>query len=189
VTAGTPSPSDAELVLLALAGQQAAYRELLDRYRAAVFRLVRAHISHETDSLDVTQDTFISAFSALDDFDLTRPFRPWLFRIALNKCRDWGRRRSVRRFLAFAFPLEAADSVADAAPDAEAIVSDSQALAEVQGAIARLPQSLKSPLILHCIDGLSQAETADILGISAKAVEVKIHRARAALTDMLRGRR
>ena len=90
--------SDGELAALALAGRQAAYRELLGRHREPVFRLVRGSIGDSDAALDVTQEAFIAAFSALKSYDGTRPFKTWVSRIAINKCRDWARRRAVRRF-------------------------------------------------------------------------------------------
>jgi RNA polymerase sigma factor (sigma-70 family) len=93
----------------------------------------------------------------------------------------------VRRFLAFAAPLSDAEQVADSAAPADAMLADRQALAITMRAIANLPASLKEPLVLRTIDELSQAETAQILGISEKAVEMRVYRARQKLEKMLRG--
>ena len=179
--------TDAELVRLAHAGRQSAYRELMARHRDAVFRLARSYAGDADDALDLTQETFIAAFAALDRYDVRRPFRPWLLRIALNKCRDWSRRRAVRRFFAFAAPLEEARAIPDPAADPEARASDARELARVSAAIAKLPAGLKEPLILTAIEGLSQAEAAAILRLSEKAIEVRIYRARRKLEQLLRG--
>ena len=103
--------SDGELAALALAGRQDAYRELLARHRESVFRLVRASVGDPHEALDITQETFIAAFSALGRYDHERPFLAWLKHIALNKCRDWARRRKVRAFFTRAMPLEMAFDV------------------------------------------------------------------------------
>lgn len=173
--------SDGELAALALAGRQAAYRELLGRHREPVFRLVRGSIGDGDAALDVTQETFIAAFAALKSYDGTRSFKTWLSRIAINKCRDWARRRAVRRFFSFALPLEAAATVADESIPADRQLADRIELARVRGAITKLPPAIREPLILHAIEGLTQAETAEILGISEKAVETRIYRARKTL--------
>jgi RNA polymerase sigma-70 factor (ECF subfamily) len=181
---------DAELAGLARAGRQSAYRELMARHRDAVFRLARSYAGDADDALDLTQEAFIAAFAALDRYDGERPFRPWLLRITLNKCRDWSRRRAVRRFFAFAAPLDDARAVADTAADPEAQTGDARELARVSAAIAKLPASLKEPLILTAIDGLSQAEAAATLGLSEKAIEVRVYRARKKLSEDLElGRR
>jgi RNA polymerase sigma factor (sigma-70 family) len=177
---------DAELAALALAGQQSAYGELMRRHRDAVFRLARGHAGDATEALDITQETFISAFAALGRYDGARPFRLWIARIAVNKCRDWARRRAVRRFFTFARPIEEAGAVADGMPTPEEAVQSRAELAHIHAAIAALPGNLKDVLVLRAIEGMSQAEAAQILGISEKAVETRLYRARNKLAEGLR---
>ncbi|WP_067732405.1 RNA polymerase sigma factor [Novosphingobium naphthalenivorans] len=182
-----PETGDATLVAQALAGRQTGYSGLMQRHREAVFRLVRNHLPDEADALDVTQECFVSAFAALHRYDPARPFRGWLLRIALNKCRDWARRRAVRAFFTFARPLDDALNLADSAPDPERALSGSEEAARLRTAIAALPAQLKAPLLLCAIEGLSQDETAEVLEISRKAVETRIYRARQKLSAALEG--
>ncbi len=177
--------SDGELAAFALAGRQAAFSELMRRYREPVFRLVRSHVGDADEALDVVQEAFVAAFASIGRYDGSRPFRHWINRIALNKCRDWGRRRAVRRLFRFALPLEAASEIADTAITGETAIDDARDLAMVTKAIAALSANLKEPFILTVIDGLSQAEAASILNLSEKAVEVRVYRARKALETML----
>lgn len=179
--------SDGELASLALGGRQAAYRELLGRHRVAVFRLVRGSIGDGDAALDVTQEAFIAAFAALKTYDVSRPFKTWVSRIAINKCRDWARRRAVRRFFSFALPIETAVMIADETIPADRQLFDRAELARVSEAITKLPAAIREPLILRTIEGLTQAETAQVLGISEKAVETRLYRARNKLTEVLRG--
>lgn len=177
--------SDAEVVALALSGRQDAYRELLARYRNAIYHLIRASTGDAQEALDLTQDTFIAAFAALGRYDRSRTLLTWLRRIALNKCRDWGRRRRIRTMLWRTKPINAAYDVPDdtIAPDVQA--ADRAELAWVNAAIVRLPPRLRETLILRTIEGLGQAETADVLGISEKAVETRLYRARSRLSALL----
>ncbi|WP_066112275.1 MULTISPECIES: RNA polymerase sigma factor [unclassified Blastomonas] len=177
--------SDAEVVALALAGRQDAYRELLARYREPVYRFIRASTGEAQEALDLTQDTFIAAFAALDRYDRSRPLLTWLRRIALNKCRDWGRRRRLRAMLWRTAPIDTSHDVIDDAIAADVLVADRAELFRVNAAIAQLPARLRETLILRTIEGLGQAETAEVLGISEKAVETRLYRARSKLTDML----
>ena len=179
------SASDGELVALQLGGRDAAARELMKRHREPVYRLVQSLIGDPTEALDVTQETFIAAFAALERFDTSRPFRVWLSRIAINKCRDWARRRAVRKFFTFAAPIEAADAVANEDVAADVLLSDREELARVRSAIAILPTVLKETLLLRTVEGLSEDETAAALSISRKAVETRLYRARQALTAAL----
>lgn len=178
--------SDGQLAALALAGRQRAYGELMQRHRETVYRLVRSHIGDADAALDVTQQCFLAAFSALARYDGTRPFRVWIARIAINKCHDWARRRAVRRLFSLALPIDAASHVVDEGATPEVLLSDRQQLQRTMTAITALPDSLKEPLILCTIEGLSQAETALVLGISEKAVETRVYRARARLEESLR---
>lgn len=184
-----PAPadrSDAELAALALAGEQAGYVELMRRHRDAVFRIARSNSGDDTEALDITQESFIAAFAALGRYDRTRPFRLWIARIAINKCRDWARRRAVRRALAFARPIGEAMAIADTAPTPEEEAQSRVEMMRITTAIADLPGSLREVLVLRAIEGMTQAETAQILAISEKAVETRLYRARNKLSGMLR---
>jgi RNA polymerase sigma-70 factor (ECF subfamily) len=186
VTLDIAGCSDGELAALALGGRQAAYGELMRRHRDSIYRFVRGHIGDADAAVDVTQQAFVAAFAALGRFDGARPFRLWLTRIAINKCRDWARRRAVRRMFAFALPIGAAADMADGAVAPDILLSNREDLQRTLVAIAALPAALKEPLILRTIDGLSQAETAQLLGIGEKAVETRLYRARARLKERLR---
>ncbi len=176
--------SDGELATLSLAGRQLAFAEIMHRYRQPIFRLIRASTGDAEEALDLTQESFISAHKALARYDPERSMRAWLSIIAINKCRDWGRKRRVRRFLTFGVPLDVeADRIADDRVAIDDAAADRQELARVAKAIAALRPNLRETLVLRTIEGLSQSETATILGISEKAVETRLYRARAQLEE------
>ncbi|WP_447952724.1 RNA polymerase sigma factor [Sphingopyxis chilensis] len=177
--------SDRDLVALARASQQLAYRELLRRYKAPVFRLIRSNIGDPDEAMDLTQETFVAGFAALGRYDPDRPFRIWIARIALNKCRDWARRRTVRSFFARALPLESAHDVAGDGPAPDAEAADRAELARVRAAMSRLAPNLREVLVLRGVEELTQAETAELLQISEKTVETRLYRARAKLKTFL----
>lgn len=179
--------SDGELAALALGGEERAYREFLRRYREPVYRLIRNTIRDGEEALDVTQECFVSAFAALKRYDRERPFRLWISRIALNKCRDWARRRAVRTFFTRAAPLDDAFGLAsdDASPEIEA--GDRAEMRRVSAAIGKLPAKLREALVLRAVEGLSQAEAADALGVTEKTVETRLYRARAELKHLIAG--
>ena len=109
--------------------------------------------------------------------------RAWLSRIAINKARDWRHRRAVRRLISAVLPISDAGQIADDTPSAQTVASDRQEFADVAAAIAALPTSLRETLVLRTIEGLSQAEVADTLGVSEKAVEARLARARRKLAE------
>lgn len=179
--------SEAELAALSIAGRNGAFAEIMRRHGEAIFRLVRVCVGEADEALDLFQETFVAAHKAMSRYDGDRSMRAWLSTIAINKCRDWGRKRTVRRFLSFAAPIGAeAEAVVDTQVAIDEAAGDRQELARVTRAIADLPTNLKEPLVLRTIEGLSQAETAAVLSISEKAVETRLYRARAKLLERLR---
>lgn len=178
--------SDGELATLALGHGSGAFPVLMRRHETRIFRVLRSHVGNTDEALDLVQETFVAAWLALKTYDPARPFGTWLTRIAINKARDWGRRRAVRRFFTFAAPLEGdVLEIADSGIGADVTTADRQHLAAVARAIAQLPAQLKEPLILCAVEGLSQAEVAMVLGISEKAIETRIRRARARLSQIM----
>lgn len=179
---------DGDLAVLAHAGGEAAFAALMQRHRARVYRLILNNVADADEALDLVQETFLSAHRALGRYDPARPMAAWLAAIALNKCRDWGRRRVLRRFLWSARPIEdVAEVVGDpqAAPDEAAATR--QYLHRLRRAIADLPATLREPLVLCAIEEVPQAEAAAILGITVKAVETRVRRARLRLGEVLGG--
>lgn len=177
--------SDGELADLTLAGRERAFAEIMRRHRDAVYRIANANVHDADEALNLTQETFVSAYRALRHYDAERPMRGWLARIALNKTRDWARRRAVRRLFSFALPHDAAESLADTRPLPDAETFAHQELERVRSAISDLPSSLREPLVLHAIEGMSQAQVAAVLNVTEKAVETRLRRARISLNSAL----
>ncbi|MBY8829699.1 RNA polymerase sigma factor [Hephaestia mangrovi] len=172
---------DRRLAVLARDGDEAAFAEIMRRHRAAIYRLVAICSGDVEEALDLTQDSFVAAYRNLARYDSARPLRPWLSAIALNRCRDWRRRRRVRALLAWGDAV--ATTVPDDRPDPETVAGDRAALDALRREIAQLPAKLRDVLMLRTIEGLSQAETAEALGITVKAVETRLSRARARLAE------
>jgi RNA polymerase sigma factor (sigma-70 family) len=185
VSLDLPACSDGELAALTLSGRQAAFGEIMHRHQNPIYRLVRGLVGNAEEALDLTQDCFVSAFSHLRKYDGDRPMRAWLSRIAINKCRDWRRRQRVRRFFSFGAPAAEVEKVADDGPSAHASAAAKIELERLTVAIGALPASLQEVLLLRTVEGLSQAEAATALSISGKAVETRLYRARARLTEIL----
>ena len=185
MTGAEPEP-DSELVRRARAGEQRAFSQLMARHKHWVYRFVRRYVGDADEAYDVTQDAFVAAMANLHRYDAARPFDAWLRRIALNKCRDRARREAVRR----AFGLsrrgpEETEQVADTAAGADQSLAAGAALKALDAAIAALPAALRDPLVLTALEGLSQKEAGEVLGLSAKAVEVRVYRAKRQLAELL----
>lgn len=179
--------TDAELAAFAKTGSQLAYREFLRRYKSPIYRLIVHHIGDADEALDLTQEAFVAGFAAIGRYDGERSFRTWMGRIALNKCRDWARRRKVRAFFAAALPIDKALDVASPLPLPDEEAGDRREAQRVRDAMAQLPANLREVLVLRAIDELSQTETAEILNVSEKTVETRLYRARLRLKETLGG--
>lgn len=180
-------PDDGALAALSLAGDQRAFAEIVRRHKQLLYRIIVRLVGQEDDALDLVQESFVAAHGALRRYDPDRPMRAWLSRIAINKARDWRRRERVRAAFRFALPLQEAPEIVDERVSVEAETAHKRELADVQRRIARLPRALREVLVLRTIDDLSQGEVADILGISGKAVETRLYRARRRLAEPPRG--
>lgn len=172
--------SDEALAKLAKAGDKRAFDAIIHRYKDPLHRLVRRYVGNSDDAYDILQQTFLAAWMSLNRYDTNRPLLPWLRTIALNKCRDYSRRLSVRRMFLTLFASQTATEAMPTASDAE-----EDRLNQLDQAIAALPPFYKEPLLLTAVSGLSHQEAADTLKTTAKAIEMRLRRARQQLAKAL----
>ncbi len=155
----------------ARAGDEAAYRWLLGRYRARVVRLAAHVLRREGEAEDVAQETFLKAFRRLPSFRGEGRFSAWLFGIAVRLCLD--RRRSAR--WAREVPEDATPPPASPIPSAEA--ADTRLLVETL--LDRLSPPMRAALVLREMEGLEYDEIAATLGVPVGTVRSRLHAARA----------
>lgn len=187
MTGDPAGKTDADLLSEALAGGKGAFTLFIRRHQETLYRFVRRYVGDSHEAHDLVQETFVSAWEAMGRFDRARPADAWLRRIALNKCRDWSRRRAIRQFFYRARNIDALEvaSPATTRNEADALADREDLLSHLDAAIAALPAALKEPLILTALEGHTHRQAAAVLGITAKAVETRIHRARQMLAQAL----
>jgi len=178
-------PQDSVLVRRILEGEDVAFTQLMRRHKKWLYRFISRYVGHGDDAFDLLQETFVAAWAALERYDADRPFQAWLRQIALNKCRDWSRRTAVRSIV-----QRATSELAHLASRArwanpEAMIETGDALQRLDAAIASLPIHLREPLVLTVLENLSHRETAQLLGISEKAVETRVYRAKRQLSRLI----
>lgn len=176
-------PTDEALAERARSGDRRAFERLVTRFKAPLYRFIGRYVGGSDDAYDVLQDTFISAWGGLKRYDPARPFAPWLRTIALNRCRDFGRRQATRRILHELFAREPREVSRDPAPASS--TWEEERAARLDAAIAGLPAKYKEPLLLTTVEGLSHQDTAALLHLTPKAVEMRLYRARRILTEQL----
>jgi len=192
---GIASTSEAELLEALSAGDPVAYRQLVELNSANVYSIALKLLGDEQEAEDVLQETFLSAFEAINRFEGRSTLSTWLYRIAYNASLMRLRKRGQMTTFSLDRPLGAEDVpeglVSHHLVDWSAVPDDqlltAEARQEMDRAIAELPESLRSAFVLRDIQGLSGAETAEILGITVQAVKNRLHRARLRLRDRLSG--
>lgn len=182
-----PETEDRELVARAATGGERAFTWLMRRHKDGLYRFIRRYTGPSDEAYDILQETFAAAWKALARYNPELSLGTWLRSIALNKCRDWSRRRSVRTWLTKGEPLDSPIglALADTGHSPESELAERQRLTRLDAAIAALPAGLKEPLILTQFEDLSQEDAGRLLGMSAKAIEVRVYRARRALAAAL----
>ena len=141
-------------------------------------------MGNSSDAEDAVQEALAAAWFKLASFDQSRPINPWLTRITVNKCRDILRKRRVRQFFEFDGSGDIELRIADTAPDPSEDLQARQTLEVMQREITRLPAKLREPFVLVTFGDNSQAQAAHVLGISEKAVETRVYRARTKLREI-----
>ncbi len=179
--------TDEELVRIAQGGDTRAFDELVRRYRDRVYRLCTKILRHEDDAAEALQDAFLSAYRGLRSFKVESTFSTWLYRIATN-----AGLMKIRKRRANHFSLEQAGSDEDGPlqlPDWSAQPADELLTREtrevMQEGVQRLSEELRAVFVLRDMEGLSNAEVAEVLGLTVAAVKSRLHRARLALRDRL----
>lgn len=183
---------EAERALLARiqAGDKTACAECIEQHSAAVYRLALRLMRNEAEAEDVVQETFVSAFKAIDSFEGHSRLATWLYRIA-NNVALMRLRRVQPVLVAVDEPVREADGretpreLFDWCCLPEQDFETAEARAELEGAIAALPESLRSVFVLRELEGLSTEEAAEALGISVDNVKTRLHRARLRLRERL----
>ncbi|HBQ86641.1 MAG TPA: RNA polymerase subunit sigma-24 [Syntrophomonas sp.] len=180
--------TDENLAALALEGKLSAFEELINRYKNSIFGIVYRIIGQYQEAEDVCQEVFIIVYEKLYQFDPGRKFAPWINRIAINTSISNIRKKKKVITLAFEESMYNQNDVPYSVSyrdDPELMFEEKELEQEINAAIQALPDSYREVIILRYRLDLSNQEIADTLGISRENVEVKIHRARKALRNIL----
>jgi len=170
---------DAALVRRCLRGDAEAVRALVERFQAEVYGLCVRLLGHRHDAEDVSQEVFLRVFRSLRRWDSSRPLRPWVMGIAVNRCRTWVSQRARRPELANYLQ----DTAAAPAPD-----YSTELLAEIRAAVAALRPDYRTVFVLFHEHGHPYDEIALALGRPVGTIKTWLHRARLEVFDHLKRR-
>jgi RNA polymerase sigma-70 factor (ECF subfamily) len=170
--------SDEALMARAAGGDRAAFNALARRHAGSVIALATHILGSRAEAEDVAQDAMLRVWTNAPRWKPVARFRTWLTRIVVNLCLDRKRRTPW-------LPLETAGEITDPAPDAEAQHAATQTEQRMAAAIDKLPPRQRAAIALTYSEGMSNAETADILDTSVSAVETLLSRAKDSLRRAL----
>jgi len=177
--------TDAELLQEYIAGDESAFREIVNRYKNSLYSFLKQFLNQPDLVDDVFQETFLQLFTSRRSFDPSRPLRPWLFTIAANKAKDALRKSQRGNAVPIGTISESEDMSFDemlnalssdtAVPYDE--VERNETAARVNEVIANMPESLREILLLAYFNRFSYKQMADILSIPIGTVKSRLHTA------------
>ena len=184
----TERDADADLMLRVRAGDEAAFRELIERHQRVVIATIHRAIGDAWEAEDLAQRVFIQIYRSASRYQPTAKFTTWMFTIIHNTVLNEHRRRSRHA----AQSLEAAHEAGLELPDARATdpareVAERELQARIQTAIQELPANQRTAVILCRFEGQSYDEIARVLKCTVPAVKSLLHRARETLKEKLQG--
>jgi RNA polymerase sigma-70 factor (ECF subfamily) len=177
--------SDGELLDRSAAGEDGAFREIVNRYKNGLYAFLRNFLN-KTDLIDdVFQETFLQLFTSQESFDRTRPLRPWLYTIAANKAKDALRKMQRTAAITIGTMTQSEDmsfgdmlnilGSEDEKPFED--LEKDETAANVRRVIANMPDNLREILILAYFNKFSYKQLSDILSIPIGTVKSRLHTA------------
>lgn len=172
-----PTWTDEELVARSVAGDHDSFNVLIRRWERPIYALAFRVLGREDDARDICQDTFLRAFRALPGFKGEAKFSSWLYRITLNLCRDWLRRKKRTPVVQAPEGLDIIELAAEQGPveSIEDLVARRQLSAAVAAAMKQLPDEQRTAIVLKEFHGLTFQEIADLQQIPLSTVKTRLY--------------
>lgn len=179
---------EAVLIRQVQAGDQTAFREVFERYQGKVFSIIYGILRNHNDAEDIAQQVFSKAYFSIRSFDFRSSLLTWLYKITVNECYDYLRKKKVRKLVYESdFSEEEARRLAQTEPVRDQRTPVDEAVAQrdlVVRLLARLPQQERSLLLLKEVEGHSVEELSEMTGINENTIKVKLFRARQKLLKL-----
>jgi len=183
--------TDEELVARSRTGDMDSFNQLILRWERPIYALAYRVIGQEEDARDVAQETFLRAFRALPGFKGQAKFSSWIYRIALNLCRDWIRRKRRTPVSQMPEDLDLSELAAErgASESVEDLVARRELSAVVEEVMALLPEEQRTAVILKEYHGMTFQEIADLQGCPLSTVKTRLYQGLSVLRKHLKDRR
>ena len=170
--------TDEELVARSVQGDTESFNELILRWERSIYALAYRTLGREEDARDVCQETFLRAFRGLSAFKGQAKFSSWLYRIALNLCRDAMRRERRTPLVSVSEgidPSELAARQPSPAPSVEDLVAQAELSRHVASAMRRLPEDQRTAIVLKEYHDLTFQEIADLMGCPLSTAKTRLY--------------
>jgi len=176
----------ADLIARARTGNLEAWGDLYREFAAPIFRFCRRSLPAREDAEDATTEIFMKVREKLGQYDSSRPFQAWLYKVAANHCWDMLRRRRIRQDL----ETEGVEEMPLEHPDPSQLdrLLEQRSSQDMREALAKLPSRSRMALVLRYYTEMSYDEIAESLGLRRNFVGVVLLRARHQLREALAGR-
>jgi RNA polymerase sigma-70 factor (ECF subfamily) len=169
--------TDEELVARSRGGDVDSFNQLILRWERPIYALAYRTIGREEDARDLVQETFLRAFRALPGFRGQAKFSSWLYRIALNLCRDWIRRERRTPVVQPPEGVDVLDMAATVEPSEslDDVVARRDTARLVEALMASLPEEQRTAIVLKEYHGLTFQEIADLVGCPLSTVKTRLY--------------
>ena len=172
-------------------GDARAFRELVDRYTPSIYNLAHRLLHDPMEAENVAQETFLRVVVSLDRLRLDVPFKPYLFRIAVNLCRDIGRKKRSLLFTdldaaARDADEDASETIADDAPPLWEQLEEEELRAQLRAAMDSLPANYRAVITLRYVEEFSYEEIAQALNLPLNTARTHLRRAKQRLRASLK---
>ena len=170
---------DFSLIKRFIDGDESTFRLLVHRHQEKIRSIIYLTLNHSDEVDDLAQEVFITVHKNLKNFRFESQFTTWLYRITVNKCKDYLRKKNVRKIFV---PIKEADEKLD-----DTSLTETDDISKlVMEAITKLPSKLRIPLLLKDIEGFSYQEIAETINCEMGTVKSRIFRAREGLKKILK---
>jgi len=170
------------LVRRAQSGDEAAFREIVEKYQSKVFSIIHGIVRHRNDVEDIAQQVFTKVYFSIRNFDFRSSLITWIYKITVNECFDYLRKKKVRKLVYESDMsedevrrVENTEPAVDRQPPADSTLARRDYVLKL---MTRVSEEERTLLMLKEVEGYSVEELAERLGMNENTIKVKLFRAR-----------
>lgn len=181
---------DEEIISLILKGKTHLFAQILERYQSKVYSTVYHYTQSQEEAKDITQEIFIKVYNSLAGYKSKASFSTWLYRIAVNRCIDWTRKKRLPTISVVGDGTEdetdILDLVADDGNNPEDLMLRQENAGLIREAVKALPEIYRTVIVLYYFESFNPQEISDITDTPKRTIETRLYRAKGLLKQNLK---